>query len=139
MDVGVQVDCSRLSPVEEDLGVLEVMVKQLLKQNVDQKKEIETLEAASSNTTNPVQTDLAARLKEAEATVKWLLKQNKDQRKELAMLKAASPNIEKGACSRDSNNSHHNRGSPTSSTQEQIPHKFPPLQNRSYWHRRTPR
>ncbi|XP_031835743.1 uncharacterized protein LOC116428345 [Nomia melanderi] len=138
-DVGVQVDCPRLNPVEADLGVLEAMVKQLLKQNADQKKEIETLEAASANTTNPAQTDLATRLEGSEATVKLLLKLNEDQRKEIATLKAASANANKGARSRDSNNSHHNRGSPTSSTQEQIPHKFPPLQSQSYWHRRTPR
>lgn len=139
MDVGTQVDCSRLNPVETDLGVLEVVEKELLKQNADQKKEIETLEAALANTTNPVQTDLAIRFEAAEATVKRLHKQYEDQRKELATLKAASANINKGARSRDSNNSHHNRGSPTSSTQEQIPHKFPPLYSQSYWHHRMQR
>lgn len=74
--------------------------------------------------------------------MKRLHKQNEDQRKEIATLKAVSGNAagsNKGARSRDSNNSHYNRGSPTSTTQEQASQKFPPLQSQSYWHHRAPR
>lgn len=91
---------------------------------------------------DPVQADLVACLEVREAMVKRLHKQNEDQRKEIATLKAASANAassNKGARSRDNNNSHHSRGSPTSTTQEQAPQKFPPLQSQSYWHRRVPR
>ena len=91
---------------------------------------------------DPVQADLVACLEVREAMVKRLHKQNEDQRKEIATLKAASANAassNKGARSRENNNSHHSRGSPTSTTQEQAPQKFPPLQSQSYWHRRVPR
>lgn len=91
---------------------------------------------------DPVQADLVACLEVAEAMVKRLHKQNEDQRKEIATLKAVSGNAagsNKGARSRDSNNSHYNRGSPTSTTQEQASQKFPPLQSQSYWHHRAPR
>ncbi|CAK9798669.1 hypothetical protein ANTQUA_LOCUS1679 [Anthophora quadrimaculata] len=93
------------------------------------------------NRLDPVQADLVACLKVAEGMVKRLRKQNDEQKKEIATLKAASANTNgnKGARSRDGNNSHHSRGSPTSTSQEQTLHKFPPLQSQSYWHRRTPR
>lgn len=72
-----------------------------------------------------------------EAAIKRLRKQNEEQREQIATLKASSPNMNgnKGARSRDSNNSHHSRGSPTSTIQEQTPHIFPPLQ--SYWHHKS--
>ncbi|XP_076243492.1 uncharacterized protein LOC143184855 isoform X2 [Calliopsis andreniformis] len=88
------------------------------------------------------QVDLVTCLEVAEAMVKRLHKQNEDQRKEIAALKAVSAsttNSNKGARSRDNNNSHYSRGSPTSTTQEQASHKFPPLQSQSYWHHRAPR
>ncbi|XP_043593090.1 uncharacterized protein LOC122572315 [Bombus pyrosoma] len=72
-----------------------------------------------------------------EAAIKRLRKQNEEQREQIGTLKATSPNMNgnKGARSRDSNNSHHSRGSPTSTIQEQTPHIFPPLQ--SYWHHKS--
>lgn len=72
-----------------------------------------------------------------EATIKRLRKQNEEQREQIATLKTTSPNMNgnKGARSRDGNNSHHSRGSPTSTVQEQSPHIFPPLQ--SYWHHKS--
>lgn len=87
---------------------------------------------------DPVRADLVACLEGAEAMIKRLRKQNEDQKEEIAALKAASAstNGNKGARSRDSNNSHHSRGSPTTTSQEQTPHIFPPLQSQSYWHRR---
>lgn len=91
---------------------------------------------------DPVQTDLVKCLEVAEAMVKPLRKQNEDQKKEIATLKAASTNTvsaNKGARSRDSNNGHHSYESPTSTTQEQTPPRFPPLQSQSYWHRTVPR
>ncbi|CAL7941638.1 unnamed protein product [Xylocopa violacea] len=71
--------------------------------------------------------------------IRRLIKQNEEQKEEIATLKAAPANTNgnKGARSRDSNNSHHSRGSPTSTSQEQTPHIFPPLQSQSYWHRRA--
>ncbi|XP_043514006.1 uncharacterized protein LOC122530776 isoform X1 [Frieseomelitta varia] len=72
-----------------------------------------------------------------EATIKRLRKQNEEQREQIATLKTTSSNMNgnKGARSRDGNNSHHSRGSPTSTVQEQSPHIFPPLQ--SYWHHKS--
>ncbi|KZC15207.1 PREDICTED: histone-lysine N-methyltransferase set1-like [Dufourea novaeangliae] len=131
------------NPVQADLvtrlEVADAAAKLLLKQNEYQRKEIATLKATSVNTTNPAQADLVTRLEVADTAVKLLLRQNEYQRKEIATLKATSANtasVNKGVRYRDSNNSHHSRGSPTSSTQEQIPHKFPPLQSQSYWYRR---
>ncbi|XP_043251952.1 uncharacterized protein LOC122397120 [Colletes gigas] len=91
---------------------------------------------------DPVPGDLVTFLEITETMVNGLRKQNEDQKKEIATLKAASANTTNANrkvrfC--DSNNSHHTRGSPTSATQEQTPHKFPPLQSQSYWHRRVPR
>lgn len=91
------------------------------------------------NKVDPVGGELVSRLEVTEALVKRLRKRNKDQRKEIGTLIASSANTSgnKGARSRDSNNSYRRRGSPTSTAQEQAPHNFPPLQSQSYWHRRA--
>ncbi|XP_077258834.1 uncharacterized protein LOC143895517 [Temnothorax americanus] len=92
---------------------------------------------------DPVQASLVVLLEESYAMVKRLRKENMDQKKEIASLKAASSanyaGTSRNGRSRDGNNSHYNRGSPTSTTQEQNSRKFPPLPVPSYWHRRSPR
>lgn len=91
---------------------------------------------------DPMQASLVVLLEESYAMVKRLHKENLDQKKEIASLRTASANnagSSRGGRSRDGNNSHHSRGSPTSSTQEQNARKFPPLPIPSYWHRRSPR
>lgn len=93
---------------------------------------------------DPVQASLVVLLEESYAMVKRLHKENMDQKKEIASLRAASSTnnagSSRGGRSRDGNNSHHSRVSPTSTTmQEQNSRKFPPLPIPSYWHRRSSR
>lgn len=89
-----------------------------------------------------VDTEVKARLLFMESWVTEFRKENIRQRKEIEYLRATSTingSTSRGGRSRDSNNSHHSRGSPTTATQEQTSHKFPPLETQSYWHRRMPR
>lgn len=92
---------------------------------------------------DPMQASLVVLLEESFAMVKRLRKENMDQKKEISSLKAASSANNAGTSRRrrspDGNNTHYNRGSPTSTTQEQNSRKFPPLPIASYWHRRSPR
>lgn len=109
---------------------------------VDQKGKLEVADVGIQ-VGDPVQASLVVLLEESYAMVKRLHKENLDQKKEIASLRAASSanngGPSRGGRSRDGNNSHHSRGSPTSSTQEQSSRKFPPLPIPSYWHRRSPR
>jgi len=108
----------------------------------DQKNKIETTDVGVQ-VGDPVQASLVVLLEESYAMVKRLHKENMDQKKEIASLRAASANnasSSRGGRSRDGNNSHHSRVSPTSTTmQEQNSRKFPPLPIPSYWHRRSSR
>jgi len=107
----------------------------------DQKNKIEVADVGIQ-VGDPVQASLVVLLEESYAMVKRLHKENMDQKKEIASLRASSANnasTSRGGRSRDGNNSHYNRGSPTSTTQEQNSRKFPPLPIPSYWHRRSPR
>jgi len=107
----------------------------------DQKNKIEVADIGIQ-VGDPVQASLVVLLEESYAMVKRLHKENMDQKKEIASLRAASSannaSTSRGGRSRDGN-SHYNRGSPTSTTQEQNSRKFPPLPIPSYWHRRSPR
>ncbi|EZA54351.1 hypothetical protein DMN91_001636 [Ooceraea biroi] len=108
---------------------------------IEEKNKIEVADAAIQ-VGDPVQASLVVLLEESYAMVKRLHKENLDQKKEIASLRAASANnagSSRGGRSRDGNNGHHSRGSPTSTTQEQSSRKFPPLPIPSYWHRRSPR
>jgi hypothetical protein len=108
----------------------------------DQKNKVEVTDAAIQ-VGDPMQASLVVLLEESYAMVKRLHKENLDQKKEIASLRAASAtnnaSSSRGGRSRDGNNSHYNRGSPTNTTQEQNSRKFPPLPIPSYWHRRSPR
>ncbi|KAM0733260.1 hypothetical protein ACS0PU_012809 [Formica fusca] len=109
----------------------------------DQKDKIEMTDVGVQ-VGDPVQASLVVLLEESYAMVKRLHKENMDQKKEIASLRAASsannPGSSRGGRSRDGNNSHHSRTSPTSTTmQEQSSRKFPPLPIPSYWHRRSSR
>ncbi|XP_078045952.1 uncharacterized protein LOC144474689 [Augochlora pura] len=80
------------------------------------------------------QTEKEVLRRPVESMLKSLMKRNEDQGKEIEKLKKELEivaSVNKGGRSRVSNKGHHNRVSSTSSTQEQIPHKFPPLQNQS--------
>ncbi|XP_032690964.1 uncharacterized protein LOC116853821 [Odontomachus brunneus] len=116
--------------------------KKRLDMTEDQKGKLEVADVGIQ-VGDPVQASLVVLLEESYAMVKRLHKENLDQKKEIASLRAASSanngGPSRGGRSRDGNNSHHSRGSPTSSTQEQSSRKFPPLPIPSYWHRRSPR
>lgn len=94
---------------------------------------------------DPVPSNLVMLSEELYAMVRRLHKENMDQKKEIASLRAASLTSNGGPSrggprSRDGNNGHHSRSSPTSATQqEQNSRKFPPLPIPNYWHRRSPR
>jgi len=108
----------------------------------DQKNKIEVADVGIQ-VGDPVQASLVVLLEESYAMVKRLHKENMDQKKEIASLRATSSannvGTSRGGRSRDGNNTHYNRGSPTSTTQEQNSRKFPPLPIPSYWHRRSSR
>ncbi|KAG6800024.1 uncharacterized protein LOC122718329 [Apis laboriosa] len=154
--------CVNITPLqvellEKDLQDTKVSLQEARIQNQylseiieQQKKKLNSLEEQKINkesmtdvgiqvgdTFDSTRAHLVACLESTEAVIKRLRKQNEEQREEIATLKATSTNTNgnKGARSRDSNNSHHSRGSPTSTLQEQSPHIFPPLQ--SYWHHKT--
>lgn len=159
--VCVNISSLQVELLEKDLQDTKISLQEAKNQNQylseiieQQKKKLQSTEEQPSNKqpmidveiqvenkVDPVRQDLVSRLEVTEAMVKRLRKQTEDQRKEIGTLKAASANTSgnKGARSRDSTNSHRSRGSPTSTSQEQMPHKFPPLQSQSYWHRRGPR
>ncbi|GAB1869332.1 CCDC92/74 N-terminal domain-containing protein [Camponotus japonicus] len=119
-----------------------IIEQQKKKLDKDQKNKIETTDVGVQ-VGDPVQASLVVLLEESYAMVKRLHKENMDQKKEIASLRAASANnasSSRGGRSRDGNNSHHSRVSPTSTTmQEQNSRKFPPLPIPSYWHRRSSR
>ncbi|XP_053983558.1 uncharacterized protein LOC128886625 [Hylaeus anthracinus] len=158
--------CVNIAPLqvellEKDLQDIKISLQKAKTQNQyyseiieQQKKKLNSIEEEKTNKNSvvdvgiqvesrfdPVQSNLVTRLEVTEKMVKRLLKQNEDKKKELEVLTFVLSNktsANRGAQSQDSNNSHHSRGSPTSTTQEQTP-KFPPLQSQSYWHRRVPR
>ncbi|KAG7198789.1 hypothetical protein KM043_001768 [Ampulex compressa] len=159
--VGVNVTPLQVELLEKDLHDTKTSLQEVKTQNEylseiieQQKKKLDAIEGQNvklpmtdigiqvGGTLDPVRADLVACLRVAETMVKRLRSQNEDHRKEIATLKAASANNSggnKGGRSRDTNNSHHSRGSPTAAVQEQSSHKFPPLQTQSYWHKRAPR
>nr|XP_003699304.1 PREDICTED: uncharacterized protein LOC100879876 [Megachile rotundata]XP_012145485.1 PREDICTED: uncharacterized protein LOC100879876 [Megachile rotundata] len=135
--VCVNISSLQVELLEKDLQDTKISLQEAKNQNQylseiieQQKKKLESTEEQPSNKqsmidvgiqvenkVDPVRQDLVSRLEVSEAMVERLRKRNKDQRKEIRTLEAASANT----------------------SQEQMPHKFPPLQSQSYWHCRAPR
>ncbi|XP_008558560.1 uncharacterized protein LOC103579042 isoform X2 [Microplitis demolitor] len=129
---------------KQNVHLLEIIEQQKLKleQTAKDKEKLKVNDAAIQvgETTNSVNSELAARLEDAESLVKRLQRENSDQQREIATIKASSAKNSGGNRSghgrgRGNNeNGHHSRGSSGDPGQSgRNSYKFPPLEGESYW------
>ncbi|KAK0170959.1 hypothetical protein PV328_008735 [Microctonus aethiopoides] len=127
---------------KENLHLKEVIEKQNLKleQAEEEKKQLQMSDIGVQvgDTSEPIQSDLTARLEDADILIKRLRRENSDQRKEIATIKASSArngNRSGHGRGRGNENGHHSSrgssGDPGQSSRNS--YKFPPLEGESYW------
>ncbi|KAH0569126.1 uncharacterized protein LOC123260301 isoform X2 [Cotesia glomerata] len=128
---------------KQNVHLLEIIEQQKLKleQTAKEKEKLKVTDAAIQvEETNSVNSELVARLEDAELLVKKLQRENSEQQREISTIKASSAKNTGGNRSGhgrgrgNNDNGHHSRGSsgdPGQSSRNS--YNFPPLESESYW------